>query len=52
MSHEIVIIKIAGGVDSFEKIRKMNFIMWINPLIEQLLEQWGEVNLFYQVAPF
>ena len=47
MRHEIVIIKIAGGVDSFEKIRKDGFYyVDKTTLIEQLLEQWGEVNLF------
>ena len=41
------------GVDSFEKIRKDEFYyVDKTTLIEQLLEQWGEVNLFTRPRRF
>ena len=41
------LLKLPIGIDSFEKIRKESFF-YIDKtrLIEQLLERWGEVNLF------
>ena len=45
--------KIPVGIDSFEKIRKYGFY-YIDKtrLIEQLLAQWGEVNLFTRPRRF
>lgn len=50
MNHQL---KLPVGIDSFEKIRKENFY-YIDKtkLIEQLLEQWGEVNLFTRPRRF
>lgn len=41
------LLKLPVGIDNFEKIRKEKFYYVDKTrLIEQLLEQWGEVNLF------
>ena len=46
-------LKLPIGIDSFEKIRKENFYyVDKTKLIEQLLQNWSEVNLFYQTTPF
>ena len=47
------LLKLPVGIDSFEKIRKEGFY-YIDKtkLIEQLLEQWGEVNLFTRPRRF
>ena len=47
------LLKLPIGIDSFEKIRKENFF-YIDKtrLIEQLLERWGEVNLFTRPRRF
>ena len=45
--------KLPVGVDNFEKIRKEGFCYVDKTrLIEQLLEQWGEVNLFTRPRRF
>ena len=45
--------KLPVGVDNFEKIRKEGFYYVDKTrLIEQLLEQWGEVNLFTRPRRF
>ena len=46
-------LKLPVGIDNFEKIRRENFY-YIDKtkLIEQLLEQWGEVNLFTRPRRF
>ena len=45
-------LKLPIGIDNFEKIRKENFYyVDKTKLIEQLLERWGEVNL-YKTTPF
>ena len=47
------LLKLPVGVDSFEKIRKDEFYyVDKTTLIEQLLEQWGEVNLFTRPRRF
>lgn len=47
------LLKLPVGVDSFEKIRKDGFYyVDKTTLIEQLLEQWGEVNLFTRPRRF
>ena len=46
-------LKLPVGIDSFEKIRKNGFYyVDKTKLIEQLLEQWGEVNLFTRPRRF
>lgn len=47
------LLKLPVGIDNFEKIRKEKFY-YIDKtrLIEQLLEQWGEVNLFTRPRRF
>ena len=46
-------LKLPVGIDSFEKIRKNGFYYVDKTrLIEQLLEQWGEVNLFTRPRRF
>ena len=46
-------LKLKVGIDSFEKIRKNGFYyVDKTKLIEQLLEQWGEVNLFTRPRRF
>lgn len=41
------------GLDDFKKIRKNQFYyVDKTKLIEQLLQNWSEVNLFTQTAPF
>lgn len=45
--------KLPVGIDNFEKIRKENFYYVDKTrLIEQILEQWGEVNLFTRPRRF
>ena len=45
--------KLPIGIDNFEKIRKDDFYyVDKTKLIEQLLEQWGEVNLFTRPRRF
>ena len=46
-------LKLPVGIDNFEKIRKENYY-YIDKtkLIEQLLQQWGEVNLFTRPRRF
>ena len=47
------LLKLPIGIDSFEKIRKKNFFyVDKTKLIEQLLERWGEVNLFTRPRRF
>ena len=47
------LLKLPIGIDSFEKIRKENFFyVDKTKLIEQLLERWGEVNLFTRPRRF
>jgi hypothetical protein len=47
------LLKLPIGIDSFEKIRKENFYyVDKTKLIEQLLEQWGKVNLFTRPRRF
>ena len=47
------LLKLPVEVDSFEKIRKDGFYyVDKTTLIEQLLEQWGEVNLFTRPRRF
>ena len=47
------ILKLPVGIDNFEKIRKENFYyVDKTKLIEQLLERWGEVNLFTRPRRF
>ena len=46
-------IKLPVGIDNFEKIRREKFYYVDKTrLIEQLLEQWGEVNLFTRPRRF
>ena len=46
-------LKLPVGIDSFEKIRENGFYyVDKTKLIEQLLEQWGEVNLFTRPRRF
>lgn len=46
-------LKLPVGIDNFEKLRKENFYYVDKTrLIEQLLEQWGEVNLFTRPRRF
>ena len=46
-------LKLPIGIDNFEKIRKENFYyVDKTKLIEQLLERWGEVNLFTRPRRF
>lgn len=46
-------LKLPIGVDNFEKIRKDSFYYVDKTgLIEQLLERWGEVNLFTRPRRF
>lgn len=46
-------IKLPVGIDNFEKLRRENFYyVDKTKLIEQLLEQWGEVNLFTRPRRF
>ena len=46
-------LKLPIGIDIFEKIRKENFFYVDKTrLIEQLLERWGEVNLFSRPRRF
>ncbi len=47
-------LKLPVGIDNFEKIRKNRAFYYIDKtrLIEQLLQNWGEVNLFYPSASF
>ena len=47
------VLKLPVGMDDFEKIRKDNFY-YIDKtkLIEQLLENWGEVNMFTRPRRF
>ncbi len=53
MSYEIVIIKIAGGGRQLLRKPKDEFYyVDKTTLIEQLLEQWGEVNLFTRPRRF
>ena len=45
--------KLPVGIDNFEKIRKEDFYyVDKTKLIEQILEQWGEVNLFTRPRRF
>ena len=46
-------LKLPVGIDNFEKIRKSGFY-YIDKtrLIEQLLQNWGEVNLFTRPRRF
>lgn len=45
--------KLPVGIDNFEKIRKEDFFyVDKTKLIEQILEQWGEVNLFTRPRRF
>lgn len=46
-------LKLPVGIDNFEKIRKLGFY-YIDKtkLIEQLLQNWGEVNLFTRPRRF
>lgn len=47
------ILKLPVGIDNFEKIRRNDFYyVDKTQLIEQLLEQWGEVNLFTRPRRF
>lgn len=47
------LLKLPVGIDSFEKIRKEAFYyVDKTKLIEQLLAQWGEVNLFTRPRRF
>ena len=47
------LFKLPVGVDDFEKIRKDRFYYVDKTrLIEQLLESWGEVNLFTRPRRF
>ena len=46
-------LKLPIGVDNFEKIRRDSFYYVDKTgLIEQLLERWGEVNLFIRPRRF
>ena len=46
-------LKLPIGIDSFEKIRKENFYyVDKTKLISQILENWGEVNLFTRPRRF
>lgn len=46
-------IKLPVGIDNFEKLRREKFYyVDKTKLIEQLLEQWGEVNLFTRPRRF
>lgn len=46
-------LKLPIGIDNFEKIRKEDFYyVDKTKLIEQLLERWGEVNLFTRPRRF
>ena len=41
------------GLDDFKKIRENQFYyVDKTKLIEHLLQNWSEVNLFYQTTPF
>ena len=45
--------KLPIGIDNFEKLRREKFYyVDKTKLIEQLLEQWGEVNLFTRPRRF
>ena len=46
-------LKLPVGIEDFQEIRRLGFY-YIDKtkLIEQLLEQWGKVNLFYKTATF
>ena len=47
------LLKLPVGIDNFEKIRKEKFYYVDKTrLIEQILEQWGEVNLFTRPRRF
>ena len=47
------VLKLPIGIDDFEKIRREGFYyVDKTKLIEQLLEQWGEVNLFTRPRRF
>lgn len=47
------LLKLPVGIDDFEKIRKEKFYYVDKTrLIEQILEQWGEVNLFTRPRRF
>ena len=47
------LLKLPVGIDDFEKIRKEKFYyVDKTKLIEQILEQWGEVNLFTRPRRF
>ena len=47
------LLKLPVGIDNFEKIRKEKFYyVDKTQLIEQILEQWGEVNLFTRPRRF
>lgn len=46
-------LKLPVGIDSFEKIRKSEFYYVDKTrLVEQLLENWGAVNLFTRPRRF
>ena len=46
-------LKLPIGIDNFEKIRKENFYyVDKTKLIEQILKQWGEANLFTRPRRF
>ena len=46
-------LKLPIGLENFEEIRKSGFYyVDKTKLIEQLLEEWGKVNLFYQTTAF
>ncbi len=46
-------LKLPVGIENFEEIRKLGFY-YIDKtrLIEQLLQGWGKVTLFYSPSPF
>ena len=47
------LLKLPVGIDDFEKIRKEKFYyVDKTKLIEQILEQWGKVNLFTRPRRF